>query len=234
MTFLKKAFIATIVSISALVLNSCIVAAIAVGGGTVAYIDGNYSMNIEGNYKAVYKATLKAINDNNDFVLVSKDLDQTKQNADIEGATKIDSTSFSVKIERLTDQATKVTIKFGTFGDQAMSSTLMDQIQAAVHKAFQKCNKKLYLIILSTIIAISLNSCVVAAVLIGTAVVAGGTVYYINGNYIIEVPKDIRSVYNATIKTIQMDSQNKLISQTYNTKSATIKALQKGEKLVQI
>ncbi|AJI73257.1 DUF3568 domain-containing protein [Francisella tularensis] len=135
MTFLKKAFIATIVSISVLVLNSCIVAAIAVGGGTVAYIDGNYSMNIEGNYKAVYKATLKAINDNNDFVLVSKDLDQTKQNADIEGATKIDSTSFSVKIERLTDQATKVTIKFGTFGDQAMSSTLMDQIQAAVHKA---------------------------------------------------------------------------------------------------
>ncbi|ALK93872.1 DUF3568 domain-containing protein [Francisella tularensis] len=135
MTFLKKAFIATIVSISALVLNSCIVAAIAVGGGTVAYIDGNYSMNIEGNYKAVYKATLKAINDNNDFVLVSKDLDKTKQNADIEGATKIDSTSFSVKIERLTDQATKVTIKFGTFGDQAMSSTLMDQIQAAVHKA---------------------------------------------------------------------------------------------------
>ncbi|MDE4976083.1 DUF3568 domain-containing protein, partial [Francisella tularensis subsp. holarctica] len=95
-----------IVSISALVLNSCIVAAIAVGGGTVAYIDGNYSMNIEGNYKYVYKATLKAINDNNDFVLVSKDLDQTKKNADIEGATKIDSTSLSVKIERLTDQAT--------------------------------------------------------------------------------------------------------------------------------
>ncbi|AEE27105.1 DUF3568 domain-containing protein [Francisella hispaniensis] len=135
MTFLKKALFAATISISTLILNSCIVAAIAVGGGTVAYIDGNYSMNIEGNYKAVYKATLKAINDNNDFVLVSKDLDQTKQNADIEGATKIDSTSFSVKIERLTDQATKVTIKFGTFGDQAMSSTLMDQIQAAVHKA---------------------------------------------------------------------------------------------------
>ncbi|MDE4957454.1 DUF3568 domain-containing protein, partial [Francisella tularensis subsp. holarctica] len=52
MTFLKKSFIATIVSISALVLNSCIVAAISVGGGPVAYIDGNYSMNIEGNYKS--------------------------------------------------------------------------------------------------------------------------------------------------------------------------------------
>lgn len=134
---LRKVLIATLLGASALSLSSCwLLVGAAVGGGTVAYIDGNYSMNIEGNYKAVYKATLKAINDNNDFVLVSKDLDQTKQNADIEGATKIDSTSFSVKIERLTDQATKVTIKFGTFGDQAMSSTLMDQIQAAVHKAF--------------------------------------------------------------------------------------------------
>ena len=91
--------------------------------------------------------------------------------------------------------------------------------------------KKLYLITISIIIAISLNSCVVAAILIGTAVVAGGTVYYINGNYIIEVPRDIRSVYNATIKTIQMDSQNKLISQTYNTKTAAIKALQRGESI---
>ncbi|APC92401.1 MULTISPECIES: DUF3568 domain-containing protein [Francisella] len=134
MTFLKKAFATVAISFSALILNSCIVAAVAVGGGTVAYIDGNYSMNIKGNYKTVYKAALKAIDDNNDFVLVSKSFDQTNQNADIEGATKIDSTSFSVKIERLTDQATKVTIKFGTFGDQAMSSTLMDQIQAVVYK----------------------------------------------------------------------------------------------------
>lgn len=134
MTFLKKAFATITICISILTLNSCIVAAIAVGGGTVAYINGNYSINIEGNYKAVYKAALKAINDNNGFVLISKDLDKINQNADIEGATKIDSTSFSVKIERLTDQVTKVTIKFGIFGDQAMSSTLMDQIQAIAHK----------------------------------------------------------------------------------------------------
>ena len=91
--------------------------------------------------------------------------------------------------------------------------------------------KKLHLITISIIIAISLNSCAVAAILIGAAVVAGGTVYYINGNYVIEVPRDIRSVYNATIKTIQMDSQNKLISQAYNTKAAAIKASQRGESI---
>ncbi|MDE4988611.1 DUF3568 family protein, partial [Francisella tularensis] len=55
---------------------------------------------------------------------------------DFVGASKFDSTSFRVKIERPTDQATKVTIQFGTFGDQAMSSTLMYQIQAAEQKAY--------------------------------------------------------------------------------------------------
>jgi hypothetical protein len=134
MTLLKKASLGLLVSLSTLTLNSCIVAAIAVGGGTVAYIDGFYSMNMQGNYKDVYKAALKAVNNNNDFVLVSKNVSEEDANAEIEGATKVDSTSFTIKIEKLTDKASKVTIKFGTFGDQAMSSTLMDQIQANTHK----------------------------------------------------------------------------------------------------
>lgn len=135
MTFIKKTFLLAIICGSTILLNSCIVAAIAVGGGTVAYIDGKYSINIEGNYKDVYKAALKAVNENNDFVLVSKDIDDTDGKASIEGATKVDSTSFSIEVEKLTDNASKVTVKFGTFGDQALSSTLMDQIQANVHKA---------------------------------------------------------------------------------------------------
>ncbi|MED7820373.1 MULTISPECIES: DUF3568 domain-containing protein [unclassified Francisella] len=130
----KKLFFILLALSSTVTLNSCILAAVAVGGGTVAYIDGNYSMNIQGNYKDVYNAALKAVNSNNDYVLVSKDIDSVNNNADIEGATKIDSTSFSIAIEELTSKASKVTIKFGTFGDQQMSSTLMDQIQANVHQ----------------------------------------------------------------------------------------------------
>ena len=134
MKILKKVFFTTLLSCSVIALNSCILAAIAVGGGTVAYIDGNYSMNMEGNYKDVYTAALKAVKENNNFVLVSKTIDNKNNNADIEGATKIDSTSFSVEIKKLTKDASKVTIKFGTFGNQQMSSTLMDQIQANLHK----------------------------------------------------------------------------------------------------
>ncbi|MED7788847.1 DUF3568 domain-containing protein [Francisella sp. 19X1-34] len=134
MNLLRKLFFVAIIFCSLATLNSCILAAVAVGGATVAYVDGNYSMNIQGNYKDVYTAALKAVNENNDFVLVSKTINSTDNTADIEGATKIDSTSFSIEIEKLTKNASKVTIKFGTFGDQQMSSTLMDQIQANVYK----------------------------------------------------------------------------------------------------
>ncbi|AJC48420.1 DUF3568 domain-containing protein [Allofrancisella guangzhouensis] len=134
MVYLKKSFFTLFAYIFTLTLSSCILAAVTVGGGTVAYIEGKYSMNIEGNYKDVFKAALQAVNDNHDFVLVSKDLDPDNAYAEIDGATKINSTNFYTKIEKLTNNASKVTIKFGTFGDQAMSSTLMDQIQANVNK----------------------------------------------------------------------------------------------------
>ena len=84
--------------------------------------------------------------------------------------------------------------------------------------------KKFRLIILSILTVCCLNSCVLAAVLIGTAVVAGGTVYYINGNYIIEIPRDLRTVYNATIKAIQSNSKYSLKENSYSKISAEIKA----------
>jgi hypothetical protein len=134
----KKIMLTLLLSTSALTLNSCIIAALALGGGTIAYLDGKYSMNMEGNYKDAYKAALKAVNDNNDYVLVSKNLNSGNNSAEIEGATKVDSTDLSIDIEKLTDNASKVTIKFGSFGDRIMSSTLMDQIQANLNKSNAK------------------------------------------------------------------------------------------------
>ncbi|KEI35031.1 DUF3568 domain-containing protein [Allofrancisella frigidaquae] len=135
MVYLKKSFSTFFACIFTLTLSSCILAAVTAGGGTVAYVEGKYSMNIEGYYKDVYKSALKTINDNNDFVLVSKDLNLDNDTAEIDGATKIESDNFYIKIEKLNANVSKVTIKFGTFGDQAMSSTLMDQIQANVNKS---------------------------------------------------------------------------------------------------
>ncbi|GMN89783.1 DUF3568 domain-containing protein [Francisella sciaenopsi] len=125
---LKKILTATLLATSALSLSSCwLIVAGAVGAGTVAYIDGKYSMNMDGSVKDIYNATLKAIQNNDNMVLTKQNLTPIK--ADIRGKTKVDSTDFYVEIVKITDKASKVTIKFGTFGDQAMSATLMDQIQ---------------------------------------------------------------------------------------------------------
>ena len=134
----KNILFGLLLTISALTLNSCIVAALAVGGGTVAYIKGSYSMNVDGSYKDAYKAALKAVNDNDDYVLISKSIDLTNNTADIDSATKVDSTDVSIDIEKLTSNASKITIRFGSFGNQAMSSTLMDQIQANLNKSGSK------------------------------------------------------------------------------------------------
>lgn len=124
---IKKIITALFLTISALSLSSCwLLVGGAAGGATIAYVKGEYSMNMEGSLKDIYNATIEAVQSNDNFVLTKKTISNT---AIVKGNTKVNSTDFSVKIEKLTDNASKVTIKFGTFGDRTESATLMDQIQ---------------------------------------------------------------------------------------------------------
>ena len=91
--------------------------------------------------------------------------------------------------------------------------------------------KKIKLIFISLLILTSLNGCITTALLIGTAVVAGGAVYYINGYYIIEIPKNMRTVFNATIKAIQTNNSYSLQTQDYTDKKAYIVATLRSEKI---
>ena len=125
---IKKIIIASFLVASALSLSSCwLLLGAAAGGATIAYVQGKYSMNMDGNIKDVYNATIKAVQNDGDLVLTKKSI--TPTDATVQGNTKVDSTDFSVTIGKLTDNASKVTIKFGTFGDRTASATLMDQIQ---------------------------------------------------------------------------------------------------------
>lgn len=127
---IKKTISILFLILSTLCLNGCLLAlgAGAVGGGaTIAYVQGKYSMNIEGNIKDIYNAALQAVQNNNNFVLTNKSI--AASSASIEGNTKSDATDFSIDIEKLTGNASKVTIKFGTFGDREASEVLMQQIQ---------------------------------------------------------------------------------------------------------
>lgn len=128
---IKKTLTALLLATSVISLNSCwLIVGAAAGAGTIAYVQGKYSMNIDGSIKDVYNAALEAVQNNNDYVITKKDI--TPTDATIEGSTKVDTTDFSIEIEKLTSNASKVSIQFGTFGDKTASATLMDQIQKNV------------------------------------------------------------------------------------------------------
>jgi len=130
---LSKLALASVIGLSTLSMSGCIVAAVALGTGTVAYVDGKYSMNMDGDFMSVYKAVLKTLKANPDYVIVSKTV--TDKYAEVDAATKSTNKDFYVKVDMLTDTASKVTIKFSTFGDQEQSLKLMDKIQANVTKS---------------------------------------------------------------------------------------------------
>ena len=82
--------------------------------------------------------------------------------------------------------------------------------------------RKIKLLCIFLLILTSLNSCILGTLVIGTALVAGGAVYYMNGYYIIEIPKSMRTVFNATIKTIQTNNVYSLETQSYTDKTAYV------------
>ncbi|MDE4963493.1 DUF3568 family protein, partial [Francisella tularensis] len=67
---LRKLLIAKLLGSSDLSLSSCwLLVGAAVCGGTAAYISGEYSMNMRGSVKDIYKATLQAVESNDDVVI---------------------------------------------------------------------------------------------------------------------------------------------------------------------
>lgn len=124
---MKKLMTAALLAGTTLSLSSCwLLLGAAVGGSTIAYVQGEYSMNVEGSTKDAYNATLEAIQSNDNLVLTKKVI--SPSSATIQGSTKVNPTDFKVDIEELTGNSSKITIKFGTFGDRAASDALMSQI----------------------------------------------------------------------------------------------------------
>jgi outer membrane protease len=71
--------------------------------------------------------------------------------------------------------------------------------------------KKTLLCIFIAFSLLSLSSCVTGVILIGAAIVAaGGTYYYLDGNYMVELPDNTREVYSATLKYMQTSSKYRI------------------------
>ncbi len=131
MRIFKRILLIGAVLSSALMLNSCVLllgaAAVGVGAGTVAYIQGTYTMNMDGSVVTVYNAAIKAVQDNDNLVMKMKTIKSSE--GSISGTTKIDNTDFKVEVKKLTNNSSEVSIKFGVFGDREASELLMKEIE---------------------------------------------------------------------------------------------------------
>ena len=71
--------------------------------------------------------------------------------------------------------------------------------------------KKTLLSIFLVFSFLSLSGCIAGVILIGAAIVAaGGTYYYLDGNYMLELPDSTRDVYSAALKYMQNSSKYRI------------------------
>jgi len=108
-------------------LSGCVIlAAGAAGAGAVAYVRGELEANVEADLEAVFKATQRALR-KLEFAKISEQ--SSVVDAHLLARTALDK-RVEVKLSRVTNQLTKVEIRIGLVGDQALSLTILDKIKA--------------------------------------------------------------------------------------------------------
>ncbi len=122
----RIAITATALTLTSLPLAGCLAVAAAAGAGAgVAYVQGDLEATLEGSVERVAKATERA-------------LDDLKINVISGGASKLDAhykartaedKSVNIRITTETEKTSKISIRIGTFGDEAMSRRILDEIK---------------------------------------------------------------------------------------------------------
>jgi hypothetical protein len=106
-------------------VGGCFYAAVgAAAVGTYAYVKGDLEQTVQAKPEQVVAATQKAFTSLK-YVLVSKEADAT--GGKVSGKS-VDNTDVTVKATSVGADATKISVRFGTFGDEAKSRILMDEI----------------------------------------------------------------------------------------------------------
>lgn len=99
--------------------------AAAAGAGTVAYVRGELRSTLDAPYERVWSATQRALADLEMPVTAQEKDGLTGQiTARATGDRKI-----TVRLRKVTGTATEVRIRVGTWGDEAVSRQILEQIQ---------------------------------------------------------------------------------------------------------
>ncbi len=116
-----------VLGVTAPFLGGCVVvAAGAAGAGAVAYVRGAVETSLPRGLDATHAATQRALN-NMKFMRIEEK--KTAVDAELTYRTALDK-KVHIELERVTDDLTKVHIRIGLVGDQQLSLTILDKINA--------------------------------------------------------------------------------------------------------
>jgi hypothetical protein len=107
-------------------VSGCILIAVGAGAaGTVAYVKGELETTLSANMDKSYEATLSAL-DQLKIVPVQKQKDALT--AEVIARTSTDD-KVTIKLKRVDDKLTSLSIRIGIFGDQVMSTTIYERVK---------------------------------------------------------------------------------------------------------
>lgn len=113
-------------SLATLLSGCVVVAAGAAGAGAVAYVRGELESNISRSVDDVFQATQRALG-NLEFAKISEQ--KSAVDAVLVSRTALDK-KIEIKLQRTGDKMTKVKIRVGLLGDETLSMTILDKINA--------------------------------------------------------------------------------------------------------
>jgi hypothetical protein len=110
--------------------SGCLAVAVgAAGAGTaVAYVRGDLNAVLTANLDASHRAVLQAISQLQ-FAKVSENKDALQS---IVVARNAADKKVEFRLEKMVDDSTKLKIRVGTFGDEALSQTILEKVKASL------------------------------------------------------------------------------------------------------
>lgn len=125
---LRLRLVACLLGILSIGLTSgcVVVAAGAAGAGAVAWVRGELDANLGNSFDDVSRATTRALEQ-----LQLAKISEAKSALDAEFVARTGQDKrIQIRLDRTTDNLTRVRIRVGTFGDEALSRAILDKIRA--------------------------------------------------------------------------------------------------------
>lgn len=98
------------------------------GAGAVAYVRGDLDATLDGTLEQAVRAANRAA-EALKFAKVSEKTDALQSTLVLRNAAD---RKIEVRLDRASDRVTKIKIRVGVFGDEALSLAVLDQVKAAL------------------------------------------------------------------------------------------------------